>query len=63
MKNKNKLEQKEMWVEEEGNNVNRIPRSWNMQNNMIKKECEYVIKWIGNEIFQKSGEEFAFLLH
>lgn len=35
-----------MWIAE-GENVNRIPGSWNMLSNMIKKECEYVIKQTG----------------
>lgn len=36
-----------MWIAERENNVNRIPRSWSMLSNMIKKECEYVIKQTG----------------
>lgn len=36
-----------MWIAGGENNVNRIPRSWNMESNMIKKECEYVIKQTG----------------
>lgn len=40
-----------MWIVGGENNVNRIFRLWNMESNMIKKECEYVIKQIGGMRF------------